>query len=37
MRPVRRGYDDGRHAGVDGPLIPGLAAPEVAVPAVAAP
>jgi hypothetical protein len=30
-------YDDGRHAGVDGPLIPGLAAPAVAVPAVAAP
>jgi Domain of unknown function (DUF4386) len=30
-------YDDGRHAGVDGPLIPGFAAPEVAVPAVAAP
>jgi hypothetical protein len=22
-------YDDGRHAGVDGPLVPGLAASEV--------
>lgn len=30
-------YDDGRHAGVDGPLIPGLAAPEVTAPAVVAP
>ncbi len=30
-------YDDGRYAGVDGPLIPGLAAPEPAAPAVVAP
>ncbi|MCW3047060.1 MAG: hypothetical protein JWO74_1344 [Solirubrobacterales bacterium] len=30
-------YDDGRRAGVDGPLTPLLAAPEVAAPVVAAP
>jgi len=30
-------YDDGPGAGVDGPLMPVLAAPGVAVPLVAAP
>jgi hypothetical protein len=32
FRPSRILYDDGRHAGVDGPLIPALAAPVVAAP-----
>jgi hypothetical protein len=35
FRPSSVLYDDGRHTGVDGPLIPGLAAPVVAVPVVA--
>ena len=30
-------YDDGRHTGVDGPLVPGLAPPKLASPVVAAP
>jgi hypothetical protein len=30
-------YDDGRHTGVDGPLIPVFAAPDVAAPVVAGP
>ena len=30
-------YDDGPRAGVDGPLIPVLAAPDTAIPLVAAP
>ena len=30
-------YDDGPRAGVDGPLMPVLAAPDAAIPLVAAP
>lgn len=30
-------YDDGPRAGVEGPLMPVLAAPDVAIPLVAAP
>jgi hypothetical protein len=30
-------YDDGPRAGVDGPLMPVLTAPDVAIPLVAAP